>query len=355
MQGIGRIFEAYRDGVLEDDDEVAVIHGPAETGFLPLSDAMVNIRATLAKAVAHRLVSPNCGHTLEACAKSLFFHRRDWPLVLDVGRERGASPSEIEALQAWLPHGRVDQKRDDALAMLAAMRESAEQPSRQEASFSFEWTHFFDEMIDREWAKLPSVAASASQDAILDELRLQGIEAYRAVKARALVRLGGEARSARAGYAHEPDGLRAELGRVRAERGLFTRRELDAWMARNDLDEDSLETLLRGSFEARAEMAAEGPAVDQAMLDELRLCGSYEVLAARARAKSAALADGRRGQDLSPSAAAALAKRLTFLEGQAGGCPGDDVEATVRALGFRDLDHLDKVLREEQYYLGAGK
>ena len=37
MRGVGRIFEAYRDGVLpgsgdepfEDDDEVAVVHGPA--------------------------------------------------------------------------------------------------------------------------------------------------------------------------------------------------------------------------------------------------------------------------------------------------------------------------------------
>ena len=32
MRGVGRIFEAYRDGLLEDDDEVAVLHGPAEMG-----------------------------------------------------------------------------------------------------------------------------------------------------------------------------------------------------------------------------------------------------------------------------------------------------------------------------------
>src|SRR5215470_18896878 len=29
MQGVGSIFEAYRSGELEDDDEVAVLHGPA--------------------------------------------------------------------------------------------------------------------------------------------------------------------------------------------------------------------------------------------------------------------------------------------------------------------------------------
>src|SRR5258706_16458010 len=35
MKGIGKIFEAYRDGVLDADDEVAVVHGDASSGFLP--------------------------------------------------------------------------------------------------------------------------------------------------------------------------------------------------------------------------------------------------------------------------------------------------------------------------------
>src|SRR3954469_15630639 len=44
MEGVGKIFEAYRDGVLEDDDEVAVAHGSSETGYRVLSDATLNIR-----------------------------------------------------------------------------------------------------------------------------------------------------------------------------------------------------------------------------------------------------------------------------------------------------------------------
>ena len=49
MVGIGTVFEAYRDGVLEDD-EVAIVHADAEFDFRPASEAMVNIRATLEKA-----------------------------------------------------------------------------------------------------------------------------------------------------------------------------------------------------------------------------------------------------------------------------------------------------------------
>ena len=44
MEGVGTIVELYRDGVLEDDDEVAIAHGPAESGFVAASEAMVNIR-----------------------------------------------------------------------------------------------------------------------------------------------------------------------------------------------------------------------------------------------------------------------------------------------------------------------
>jgi hypothetical protein len=63
MTGVGRIFEAYRDGHLEgwddafeDDDEVAVIHAPTEAGGFPLSDAMVDLRDTLARAEAAGII-----------------------------------------------------------------------------------------------------------------------------------------------------------------------------------------------------------------------------------------------------------------------------------------------------------
>ena len=52
MVGVGAVSAAYRDNDIEDDDEVAVIHGPAELDYLPLSEAMVNVRATVERAVS---------------------------------------------------------------------------------------------------------------------------------------------------------------------------------------------------------------------------------------------------------------------------------------------------------------
>jgi hypothetical protein len=36
MVGVGEIFRAFHCGDLDQDDEVAIIHGPADSGFRPL-------------------------------------------------------------------------------------------------------------------------------------------------------------------------------------------------------------------------------------------------------------------------------------------------------------------------------
>ena len=56
MQGVGRIFEAYRDGVITADDEVAIVHGPLDLGYPSNTDPLFNNRATLARAVEQGLI-----------------------------------------------------------------------------------------------------------------------------------------------------------------------------------------------------------------------------------------------------------------------------------------------------------
>ena len=56
MRGVGEIFERYRDGVLEDDDEVAVSHASADHAYRELSVAMVNLRELQRDVQASRAV-----------------------------------------------------------------------------------------------------------------------------------------------------------------------------------------------------------------------------------------------------------------------------------------------------------
>ena len=134
---------------LEDDDEVAVLHGPAELGYLAASEAMVNIRATLALAQMKGVLEPGSRRSLENLAKSVFFGERNWPELLAAAASKGIAEAELVALQDWLPEGRVDRKRLDALAMLAAMQEAITADAPMVPSFHFEWTFLWDQFVAR--------------------------------------------------------------------------------------------------------------------------------------------------------------------------------------------------------------
>jgi hypothetical protein len=121
MIGIGRIFEAYADGRLTGDDEVALAHAPAELGWQPLSEPLVNIRATLQEAVHAGVIAPRSARkALEIAARS-FYRERTWAGILtDAHKARAMSAEDLAALELWLASGKVDQKQIDALACLQA-------------------------------------------------------------------------------------------------------------------------------------------------------------------------------------------------------------------------------------------
>src|SRR5205814_753318 len=73
MAGVGRIFTAYASGRLTGDDEVAVAHAPAELDWLPLSEPLVNVRATLTRAVRAKVLSPGAGRAVLDTARAIFF------------------------------------------------------------------------------------------------------------------------------------------------------------------------------------------------------------------------------------------------------------------------------------------
>lgn len=47
MEGVGRVFEWYRRGVIDGDDEVAILHGPAEEAYRAMTVALVDVRYAL--------------------------------------------------------------------------------------------------------------------------------------------------------------------------------------------------------------------------------------------------------------------------------------------------------------------
>lgn len=145
MQGVGRVFEAYRDGVIDDDDEVAVIHGPEEMGYRSRTVPLVNMRATLAKAMAEGLISSEAHDATVDAAKSLFY----WDRTYDALFEKSAhsvGPEASRKLAEWVEHHAIDQKRDDAVEMLGRLGEIQARPF--DAGFHFQRTSAWENLVD---------------------------------------------------------------------------------------------------------------------------------------------------------------------------------------------------------------
>lgn len=109
--GIGRIFKMFRDGVLDEDDEVALIY-QAET-FAPLSVPLVNIRFILEFARAQGLIDDDEMREVLHRMKSLYFPDRTCAVLESLSpalaelRSRGTIP---------------DLKREDAVEMLLEIK-----------------------------------------------------------------------------------------------------------------------------------------------------------------------------------------------------------------------------------------
>jgi hypothetical protein len=165
MVGVGEIFDSLYDGKIEDDDEVVLAHLPAEFGYLPTSEAMVNIRATVAAAQTASVITPGVAEKLVAIAKSLYYPERQYDLICRIAASNGVAATELSKFRSWLLDGKVDQKRADAIAMLLRMQaDLSRNPTPKQVSYKFEFTSEYAAMAARAAAKASYAASGCRQN-----------------------------------------------------------------------------------------------------------------------------------------------------------------------------------------------
>ena len=166
MRGVGTIFELFRDNVLTDDDEVAVVHAPQEMGFAAGTTPLVDIRATLQRALEASVLDAGLHDQLIAAAKLLPYWQRTYANLFDT--QQGL-PSEV---RCWVSTHAVQQKRADAIAMLDAIALIDEMPGR--ANFCLHRTAAFENLVLETRARTTERDEGIEcDDDVLDELRLQ--------------------------------------------------------------------------------------------------------------------------------------------------------------------------------------
>lgn len=296
MRGVGAVFRDFFDGVLEDDDEVAIAHAGADAGYRPLSEALVNIRATLAALEGQGQLEPALARKLLRLAKALPYPERSYHALLEAAERAFLPVEESERLRLLLRAARVDAKRDDALELLrlvAQLRES--HPAPFEAGFHFEHTDAWERATRGPASGVEPGAsearASSTLGAVGEELALAGAPAFTSQYQAALARALCRAEAARQGFVPDAERQQRALDDLRYRLGLLEPAAFEAWRSRQELSPSALIELLRDEAcvawiceSHQAEIAEQLPNV-------LRLKDLWQRLHARATVKQSALAE----------------------------------------------------------------
>ena len=113
MIGIGQVYEDYRSGVVESDDDVAVVINP-ET-LEQLSEALISMNYTFKAAKDKGILNEEEFKILIKTAKSIYYPKRTYNQVF---KDSNFGTEKINTIHKFFQENKVDIKKDDAIMVL---------------------------------------------------------------------------------------------------------------------------------------------------------------------------------------------------------------------------------------------
>lgn len=114
MEGVGTVFDGYKTGALDGDDEVALLHASAKHGYRPITVALVEVRHALARLEVD-------SEALIADLKNLSFLDRHPSRVAELARTHLGDTAASELVRLL---GEESVKREDARKALERAHEA---------------------------------------------------------------------------------------------------------------------------------------------------------------------------------------------------------------------------------------
>jgi hypothetical protein len=210
MEGVGWVYAQYHAG-LEHDDEVALVHGDADSGYVNLSLPLIQLRYTAATIGPGDPAWPLFGRII-AALRPMFYRERTLARIEGLAHALADDPAQARLAIEHLHAARHQVKRLDALAALAAAAGAA--PARG-AAVALEHTAFLQRL------QRACVRDGAAPD-------------QRAVLAGVL------AASTAAAPAGSTPSARRLLRQWQKDRQLLSKAAVGAWLQRRQLDEAAL-------------------------------------------------------------------------------------------------------------------
>jgi hypothetical protein len=292
MEGIGEIFERFRNGVWEADDEVAVTHGPAESGFRATSVALASIRLGLEQACARTLLTPGQAAAIIDELRAVFYPERSWPAVFAIARQEGMNEHEVAELKAFVAAETPDAKRDDALEALNSVRAWSESDATDKevsppSAFDFEPTIFWRRLLSDVHAAVPAASDQSNggvdYPALLRDARLQKDAREQHRGAALLHLLLAQQRDNMPMPTSEQ--LQHAVDRFRRRRGLHTADQARKFYREQRLTDSEIEVLARAEVALDTLLAADCDKIGELLTLELKRQGQFAAALERVSVK----------------------------------------------------------------------
>ena len=117
MIGVGKIFELYKNGIVNADDEVAVTFTEEPQSLQ--SEAMIDIRFNLFIAKRKGIIDEITKKTVARVAKSVYFPYRNYEDILDKTKNMHPELEHgLESFRAYIRNNRRSLKEKDAIRLI---------------------------------------------------------------------------------------------------------------------------------------------------------------------------------------------------------------------------------------------
>ncbi|HYX72871.1 MAG TPA: TfuA-like protein [Nitrososphaera sp.] len=123
MIGIGKIFQLYKTGKLNADDEVAVTFASEGDDYQLQSEAMIDIRYNLYLAHKKGFIGKEAKTLLVKLAKEIYFPHRKYAFILEEARSKYPMlESEINSFGRYITSNRKSLKEMDAIRLVKYLK-----------------------------------------------------------------------------------------------------------------------------------------------------------------------------------------------------------------------------------------
>lgn len=137
MEVVGDIARSYHEGIRLEDADVCLVHAPAELEFMPLTEPLVDVEATVDAMRAAHLASANEAEALLVAARAIYFADRTVEAI--------TVKAGLPELASRYREARIGAKTADALLLVERLHAApaGRQPAPAWPLVSSEpWRHF---------------------------------------------------------------------------------------------------------------------------------------------------------------------------------------------------------------------